>query len=100
MAALPRSVSRVRAAGCDYAPDAVFSAELAQLSSREREVIALIADGLDNHEIAGRLFLSEKTVRNHINSIFSKLHLKTRAQAIVLARDCGLGANRSKPVPR
>jgi pimeloyl-ACP methyl ester carboxylesterase/DNA-binding CsgD family transcriptional regulator len=84
----------------DYAPDAVFPAKLAQLSSREREVIALIADGLDNREIAGRLFLSEKTVRNHINSIFSKLDLKTRAQAIVLARDCGLGANRSKPAPR
>jgi DNA-binding CsgD family transcriptional regulator/alpha-beta hydrolase superfamily lysophospholipase len=63
----------------------------AQLSSREREVLALIAGGLDNHEIAKRLFLSEKTVRNHINSIFGKLGVQSRAQAIVRARDAGLG---------
>ena len=62
-----------------------------QLSSREREVLALIAEGLDNRQIAGRLFLSEKTVRNHINSIFGKLDVHSRGQAIVRARDAGFG---------
>jgi len=63
----------------------------AELSAREREVLELIAEGLDNHEIAARLFLSEKTVRNHINSIFGKLGVQSRAQAIVCARDAGFG---------
>jgi DNA-binding CsgD family transcriptional regulator/alpha-beta hydrolase superfamily lysophospholipase len=66
--------------------------DFAALSAREREVLGLIALGLDNHQIAARLSISEKTVRNHINSIFSKLDVQTRAQAIVLARDAGLGA--------
>jgi DNA-binding NarL/FixJ family response regulator len=61
------------------------------LSPRERQVLELIAEGLDNHEIAGRLFLSEKTVRNHINSIFGKLDVPNRAQAIVRAREAGFG---------
>jgi pimeloyl-ACP methyl ester carboxylesterase/DNA-binding CsgD family transcriptional regulator len=62
-----------------------------ELSSRESEILGLIASGLDNRDIAERLSLSEKTVRNHINSIFGKLAVKTRAQAIVLARDAGFG---------
>ena len=70
-----------------------------QLSSREREVLGLIAEGLDNHQIAGRLFLSEKTVRNHINSIFGKLDVHSRAQAIVRARDAGFGQPASKRRP-
>jgi pimeloyl-ACP methyl ester carboxylesterase/DNA-binding CsgD family transcriptional regulator len=64
----------------------------AALSAREREVLGLVAQGLDNHQIAARLFLSEKTVRNHVTSIFSKLEVQSRAQAIVRARDAGLGA--------
>ena len=68
-------------------PTTPASGAMALLSAREREVIELIAEGLDNHQIAARLFLSEKTVRNHINSIFSKLNVQTRAQAIVLARE-------------
>lgn len=64
---------------------------LRALSQRERGVIALIAEGLDNHEIAERLFLSEKTVRNHITNIFSKLGVRTRARAIVRAREAGYG---------
>jgi len=63
----------------------------AHLSAREREVLELIAEGLDNHKIAERLFLSEKTVRNHITSIFSKLEVQSRAQAIVRAREAGFG---------
>ncbi len=63
----------------------------AQLSLREREVLELIAQGLDNHRIAHSLVVSEKTVRNHINSIFGKLEVQTRAQAIVHARNAGFG---------
>ena len=61
------------------------------LSVRETEILELIAEGLHNREIAARLVLSEKTVRNHINSIFSKLDVRSRAQAIVRARDAGFG---------
>jgi pimeloyl-ACP methyl ester carboxylesterase len=64
---------------------------LAALTARERELAELIAQGLDNAQIAARLALSEKTVRNHITSIFAKLELESRAQLIVLARDAGLG---------
>ncbi len=64
---------------------------LAELSGRERAVLDLIAQGLDNGQIAERLVISPKTVRNHITSIFSKLQVSNRAQAIVLARDAGLG---------
>jgi len=68
-------------------------AALAQagLTQREREVLAMIARGLDNGEIAEALGTSEKTVRNQVSSIFSKLGVKKRAQAIVVARDSGLG---------
>jgi DNA-binding NarL/FixJ family response regulator len=62
-----------------------------ELTSREREVLALIADGESNSTIARRLSLSPKTVRNHVSSIFTKLHVADRAQAIVRARKAGLG---------
>jgi DNA-binding NarL/FixJ family response regulator len=61
-----------------------------ELSVRETEVIRLIAEGLSNKEISGRLSLSEKTVKNHISRIFSKLHIYTRAQAAVHAIRTGL----------
>lgn len=64
---------------------------LPALSNRERAVLELIAQGLDNGQIAERLALSPKTVRNHITSIFSKPQVANRAQAIVLAWDAGLG---------
>jgi len=63
-----------------------------ELTAREREVLDLIARGLDNLQIATALTLSEKTVRNHINSIFGKLGTPNRAQAIVRAREGGLGS--------
>lgn len=59
------------------------------LSSRERQVLALITEGLSNTEIAERLAISEKTVRNHTSNVFDKLGVWTRAQAIVFARDRG-----------
>jgi DNA-binding NarL/FixJ family response regulator len=62
-----------------------------ELTSREREVLALIAAGHSNTVIARTLFLSPKTVRNHISSVFSKLRVAGRAEAIVRARDAGLG---------
>jgi DNA-binding NarL/FixJ family response regulator len=62
-----------------------------ELTDREREVLELIAQGRNNQEIAGALFLSPKTVRNHVSNIFMKLHVADRAQAIVLAREAGLG---------
>jgi DNA-binding NarL/FixJ family response regulator len=59
------------------------------LTAREREILEVLAEGLDNHEIAARLNISEKTVRNHVSTIFSKLQLRSRAQAVALARDAG-----------
>jgi pimeloyl-ACP methyl ester carboxylesterase/DNA-binding CsgD family transcriptional regulator len=61
----------------------------ASLSPREREILALMTDGLANAEIAERLAISEKTVRNQISKLFDKLGVWTRAQAIVFARDRG-----------
>jgi pimeloyl-ACP methyl ester carboxylesterase/DNA-binding CsgD family transcriptional regulator len=64
----------------------------ATLSAREREVLVLVTEGLGNAEIAERLTLSEKTVRNHVSNLFDKLGVWTRAQAIVFARDRGFRA--------
>lgn len=63
-----------------------------ELTEREREVLHLIAQGHSNDAIARRLFLSGKTVRNHVSNIFSKLQLADRAEAIVRAREAGLGS--------
>jgi DNA-binding NarL/FixJ family response regulator len=62
-----------------------------QLSEREREVLDLVARGRDNRRIARELFLSEKTVRNHVSTIISKLEVADRAEAISRARRAGLG---------
>jgi pimeloyl-ACP methyl ester carboxylesterase/DNA-binding CsgD family transcriptional regulator len=64
-----------------------------RLTGREREVLALLTEGLGNADIAERLSLSEKTVRNHLSNLFDKLGVWTRAQAIVFARDRGFGAS-------
>jgi pimeloyl-ACP methyl ester carboxylesterase/DNA-binding CsgD family transcriptional regulator len=64
---------------------------LGELTPRERSVLEGIADGLDNAEIAAWLCLSEKTVRNYITRLFDKICVEHRYQAIVLARDAGLG---------
>jgi DNA-binding NarL/FixJ family response regulator len=62
-----------------------------ELTAREGEVLDLIARGLNNAEIAQRLYVSQKTVRNHISNIFLKLQVADRAQAIIRAREAGLG---------
>lgn len=62
-----------------------------ELSDREREVLDLVARGLGNQAIARRLVLSEKTVRNHISNVLSKIGVATRSEAIARARDAGLG---------
>ncbi len=61
------------------------------LSERELEVLDRIARGFNNHEIAGQLHVTVKTVSNHISNIFSKLQVADRAQAIIKAREAGLG---------
>lgn len=62
-----------------------------ELSDREREILDLIAQGASNTDIAHRLVLSPKTVRNHVSNIFSKLQVADRAQAIIRGREAGLG---------
>ncbi|MCI0551801.1 MAG: response regulator transcription factor [Anaerolineae bacterium] len=62
-----------------------------ELTEREREILTCIARGDTNDEIAERLSISLKTVRNHVSSIFNKLQVTNRAQAAIRARDAGLG---------
>lgn len=73
---------------------AVESAVFPELTDREREILDMVARGLSNTEITQRLVLSPKTVRNHVSNIFSKLQVADRAQAIVRAREAGMGGER------
>ncbi|WP_030200290.1 response regulator transcription factor [Streptomyces sp. NRRL S-87] len=72
------------------APDVEPPADLAALTTREREVLQLTGRGLSNGEIAGRLSISEATVKTHLNRTMSKLGLDSRAQAVVTAYETGL----------
>jgi DNA-binding NarL/FixJ family response regulator len=105
----------VRAVLAVAAGDAVYSGSVAQrivgffttsqqqyaaqafpdLTTREREILDLVATGLRNHEIARRLVLSEKTVRNNVASILTKIQVPDRAAAVAKARDSGLGQKRA-----
>jgi len=70
---------------------AAFSLPFPDLTEREREILTLIAQGRSNSEIAQQLVIGQKTVRNYISSIFSKLQVADRSQAIVKAREAGMG---------
>ena len=76
---------------CSSAPLRSDGEAFPELTDREREILVKIAQGLENAEIARALGLSVKTVRNHASNIFAKLQVAHRAQAIVRARDAGLG---------
>src|SRR5919108_5087659 len=66
-----------------------------ELTAREREVLELVAQGRSNAQIAVELVLSQKTVRNHVSNVFTKLQVLDRAQAIVKAREAGMGGRPS-----
>lgn len=75
-------------------PAAPLAQAFPELTEREQEILSLIAHQLTNAEIAERLVLSPKTVRNHVSNIFTKLQVATRTQAIIRARDAGWGHDR------
>lgn len=75
----------------DVADDGDPPPSLDDLTCRELDVLDLVARGLDNGAIAEMLGISSRTVRNHLNSVFSKLNVTYRPQAVVLAREAGLG---------
>jgi DNA-binding NarL/FixJ family response regulator len=66
-----------------------------ELTAREREVLSLIAQGDNNADIAQKLTITTKTVRNHVSNIFSKLQVADRTQAAIRAREAGLGGSLS-----
>jgi len=80
-----RAPPRRRAADAPQSGD-----DLAVLTAREREILELVASGAGNQAIAARLFISEKTVRNHLTAVFDKLGVSSRSEAIVFVRDRGL----------
>ncbi|MFE6967467.1 response regulator [Agromyces sp. NPDC057679] len=72
-------------------PAAADSVAFPELTGREREILELVAAGRSNGDIAEHLFLSPKTVRNNVSNIFAKLQVSGRAEAVIAARDAGLG---------
>jgi DNA-binding NarL/FixJ family response regulator len=96
-----RAVERIAAGESVFGQDAAVRAidmspfeeyPFPELTTREREVLALMADGLPNPAIARELHLAQKTVSNHISNIYAKLRLADRYQVIVRARAAGLGS--------
>lgn len=91
--AIARRVSQFFSEGVASGEAPANQAAFPELSEREREVLDLMASGCNNAVIAQRLSISPKTVRNHASSIFTKLVVADRSQAIIRARDAGLGRN-------
>lgn len=83
----PALLDLVRAAAQDRPAPAPRTTTLAELTAREVEVLELVQAGLSNRDIAGRLCIEEKTVKNHISNIYSKLQFRSRYEAIVAAYD-------------
>jgi DNA-binding NarL/FixJ family response regulator len=82
----PATTARLmRSLRADPTETPTVAPELASLSPRERDILALIGDGLTNREIGNKLYLSEKTVKNHISRLLAKLGVQRRVQAAVLA---------------
>ncbi len=79
------------------APPPAAADPFPELTAREREILGLLAAAMPNSTIATRLGLSPKTVANHLSSIFTKLQVADRAQAILRARDAGLGVRQDTP---
>jgi DNA-binding NarL/FixJ family response regulator len=80
-----------RIMGFFSAPRAAPKRAFPELTEREEEVLSLVAQGKSNQEIARQLFVSLKTVRNHVSNILLKLQVADRAQAVIRARDAGIG---------
>lgn len=86
-ASLAQRIATVFAGGAGSPAPAAFP----ELTEREREILDLVAAGLSNGDIATRLYLSPKTVRNNVSAILTKLRARDRSAAIVAAREAGLG---------
>jgi DNA-binding NarL/FixJ family response regulator len=86
----PSVTRRLIAEFADRAKEPPTSAHLDALTDREREIVAVVAQGLSNDEIAAKLYLSPATVKTHVNRAMSKLAVRDRAQLVVLAYEAGL----------
>jgi DNA-binding NarL/FixJ family response regulator len=86
----PAITKRLIAEFARLRPRQVKPDALSARTPREIEILGLVAEGLSNREIAGRLVLSDETVKTHVSHVLRKLDLRDRAQAVVVAYECGL----------
>ena len=88
--AIEGALNRRRTGSGDPTAGPIDDGTFANLSQRERELLTWLAKGLSNKEIASRAFISEKTVRNHLNAIYRKLGVSSRAQAMLVCQEHGV----------